>query len=343
MSLELLLAAAILISLIFYVLTAGADFGAGVWILFAAGERTRVQHLAFIDRAIAPIWEANHVWLILVVTILFTAFPKAFALISTTLHIPLTLMLVGIVLRGSAFAFRTHDVEAHRNQNDPAQVFWMYVFGGSSVLTPIMLGVTIGTIAAGHLSMKPQSFYESYVQPWLSPFPVTVGVFALVLFMYLAVVYLLLETSNATLREDFRRRSLITWLAVSAVGLVVFIASKRGAPEIYDGLVHAITGRLTLLAAFAASLASGISLLRRSYAAARVCAALQVMFILLGWAWSQYPYLVVPDLTVSEAAAPAPVLQLLLWTLAIGALLLFPSLYYLYRIFKAHTFSSPES
>ena len=123
---------------------------------------------------------------------------------------------------------------------------------------------------------------------------------------------------------------------------MVFIASKRGAPEIYDGLVHAIAGRLTLLATFAASLASGISLLRRWYATARVCAALQVILILLGWALSQYPYLVVPDLTVFDAAAPAPILQLLLWSLAIGALLLFPSLYYLYRIFKAHTFSSPE-
>ena len=343
MSLELMLAATILISLIFYVLTAGADFGAGVWTLFAADERSRGQHLALIDRAIAPIWEANHVWLILVVTILFTAFPKAFALISTTLHIPLTLMLVGIVLRGSAFAFRTHDVEAQRNQGDPAQVFWMRVFAGSSILTPLMLGVTIGTIAAGHLSMKSQSFYESYVQPWLSPFPMTVGVFALVLFMYLAAVYLLLETSNVTLREDFRRRSLITCLVVAVVGLVVFIASKRGAPEIYDGLVHTGAGRLTLLATFTASLVSGISLLCRWYAAARVCGALQVILILLGWAMSQYPYLVVPDLTVFDAAAPVHILELLLWSLAIGGLLLFPSLYYLYRIFKAHTFSSPES
>lgn len=343
MSLELMLAGTILISLIFYVLTAGADFGAGVWTLFAGGEQNRRQYLALIDRAIAPIWEANHVWLILVVTILFAAFPKAFALISTTLHIPLTLMLVGIVLRGSAFAFRTHDVEAHRNQDDPAQVFWMHVFAGSSVLTPLMLGLTIGTIAAGHLSMKPQSFYEAYVQPWLSPFPMTVGVFALVLFMYLAVVYLLLETSDVTLQEDFRRRSLVTWLIVTLIGLVVFIASKRGAPEIYDGLVHAIAGRLTLLATFVAALASGMSLLRRWYAVARVCAALQVILILLGWAWSQYPYLVVPDLTVSDAAASGPTLELLLWSLAIGGLLLFPSLYYLYRIFKAHTFATPDS
>ena len=343
MSLEFILAGTIVVSLILYVLTAGADFGAGAWTIYAASEQSRRKRQVLIDRAIGPIWEANHVWIILVVTILFAAFPKAFALISTTLHIPLTIMLVGIVLRGSAFAFRTHDVEAHRNQDDPAQVFWMRVFAGSSVLTPLMLGLTIGTIAAGHLSLKPQSFYESYVQPWLSPFPMTVGVFALVLFMYLAAVYLLLETSDATVQEDFRTRSLATWLTVTVVGLSVFFASKRGAPEIYNGLVHAPAGRLTLLATFAASLASGISLLSRWYAVARICAALHVILILLGWAWSQYPYLVVPDLTVSDAAAPAPVLQLLLWSLAIGGLLLFPSLYYLYRIFKAHTFSSHES
>jgi cytochrome bd ubiquinol oxidase subunit II len=123
---------------------------------------------------------------------------------------------------------------------------------------------------------------------------------------------------------------------VSLIGVVVFLVSKLGAPEIYDGLVHTTAGRFTLTLTGITTLGSGICLAGRWYGLARACAVLQVMLIISGWALSQYPYLVVPDLTLYEAAAPAPTLRLLLWSLFAGALLLFPSLYYLYRLFKTH-------
>jgi cytochrome d ubiquinol oxidase subunit II len=132
-----------------YLLTGGADFGAGIWTLFAFG-RSGQRQRALIDQAIGPIWEANHVWLIVAVTILFTAFPPAFALIATGLHIPLSLMLVGIVLRGTAFAVRTHDITS-RDGSSSVSPIWRYLFAVSSIITPALLGISVGAVASGRL------------------------------------------------------------------------------------------------------------------------------------------------------------------------------------------------
>src|SRR4030095_15270455 len=142
MSLELLVAASMLVSLTFYALLGGADYGGGVWDLFSRGPRADDQR-TLIANAIGPIWEANHVWLILVVVILFTAFPVAFATIAIALHIPLTLLLIGIVLRGSAFTFRTYD-----SQRDSVQQRWGSLFSIASVITPVLLGIVLGAISS---------------------------------------------------------------------------------------------------------------------------------------------------------------------------------------------------
>src|SRR5262245_53745272 len=124
--LEVIVAGIMLISLILYALLGGADFGGGMWDLLASGERARKQRAA-IAEAIGPIWEANHVWLILVIVLLFTAFPRAFAVMMTALHIPIAAMLLGIVLRGTTFVFRSYDSKA-----DDVQRRWGTVFGISS-------------------------------------------------------------------------------------------------------------------------------------------------------------------------------------------------------------------
>ena len=335
MTLELLLAGMLLVSLILYVLTAGADYGAGVWSLFAYGKRAHA-HRPLIDQAIAPIWEANHVWLILVVTILFTGFPPAFALISTVLHLPLTALLVGIVLRGSAFAFRTNDVKP-RSEQDASHGFWARIFAGSSMLAPLMLGATIGAIASGRLTLRPPpSFFDSFVAPWLAIFPLFVGCFTLALFAYLAAIYLIFETEDHRLQDDFRLRALVSWALVSSIGVALLMLSRTQAPEIYGGLARTSGGRLILGLTATAALVSLAALFFRWFGTARAGAAIQVTLIIFGWAAAQYPYLIVPDLTLAEAAAPAATLRLLVWSLLIGGLILFPSLYYLYRIFKAH-------
>lgn len=325
--LELILAGSIVVSLIFYALTGGADFGTGVWYWLAAGPRREAQR-ELIAKAIAPIWEANHVWLILVITVLFTAFPKAFALIGTRLHIPLTLMLIGIVLRGSAFAFRQNDVKASRTHP-----FWDRIFAVSSVLTSVLLGITLGAIASG-LGTHDGSFTALFIRPWLAPFPLTVGLFALAVFAFLAAVYLTLETADPDLQEDFRRRALGSAVAVWILAILVLALSQTGAPEIRAGLAHQPWGWGVLFGAAILGLGAVYFLGIRRFSWARFCAAGQVTFILMGWALAQYPYLVEPDLTIWNAAAPPLTLRLLLVALLLGALLLFPSLYYLYRVFK---------
>src|SRR3982750_2385353 len=167
-----LVGGAIAISLNIYALTAGADFGGGVWDLLAFGDR-RGRQRALIADAIAPIWEANHVWLILVVVLLFTAFPPAFSRLMTVLHIPLTLMLFGIVLRGSAFTFRSYD-----SRRDLVQRRWPRIFAIASTVTPFLLGTILGAIATGSVGdgrlSGESSFVGSYVMPWLAPFPLGV-------------------------------------------------------------------------------------------------------------------------------------------------------------------------
>jgi cytochrome d ubiquinol oxidase subunit II len=334
--LETIIAGVMVASLVLYALLGGADYGGGVWDLFAFGRRAREQR-ALIADAIGPVWEANHVWLILVVVMLFTAFPPAFATIATALHIPITLMLIGIVLRGTAFTFRRYDV-----QRDDVQRRWSLVFSVASIITPILLGTILGAIASGTIRVENGSVASGFFRSWLAPFPLAVGLFALALFAFLAASYLTVEaeqresgTASRKLEEDFRTRALIAGVAVGLLALIVFILAGTGAPTVRAGIsrtwwalaLHIIT------AIFATS--AFVALWTRRYKLARICAAAQVTLILLGWALAQYPHLVEPDVTITSAAAPAITLELLLAALAAGALLLFPSYYYLLRVFKA--------
>jgi cytochrome d ubiquinol oxidase subunit II len=283
-----------------------------------------------IEEALAPIWEANHVWLILVITLLFTCFPPAFALISTTLHIPLALLLVGIVLRGSAFAFRSHE-----RSREPFHPHWDRLFAASSLLTPVLLGVTLGAIASGTLAIVPNDFRATFVHPWLAPFPWAVGGFALTLFAFLGAVYLTLEARDESIREDFRRRAIFAGSSAAPLAVVVLLLSRGGAPAVWEGLIGRWWGVPLLGAAVGFGTGSLLLLWIRRYYLARTLAAAEVVLIVWGWAFAQYPYMLEPALTIEEAAAPTATLRLVLWALVIGAAILFPSLYYLYRVFKA--------
>lgn len=326
------LAVVLVLALNAYVLFGGADFGGGVWDLLARGPRAeRQRHL--IARAIGPVWEANHVWLIIAIVLLFTCFPGAFARVSIVLHIPLALMLVGIVLRGTAFTLRSY--------GDGGAAFerrWGRTFATASLLTPVLLGVALGAIASGRVvddRADPASFVARYVVPWTTAFGVGVGVLVLASFAYLAAVYLVLETADTDLREDFRRRGLVAWGAVVVAALGCLAAAHGAAPRLAAGLLgsgwaaplHAVMGLVSVTAV--------VGLWQRRYRLARVAAAAQVSLLFWGWALSQRPYVVPPDLTVAGAAAPAATLRLVLIVLAIGAALLIPSLFYLFHIFKS--------
>jgi len=327
MTLALAVAAAALLSLVAYALLGGADLGGGLWDLLASGPRRREQR-DLVEHAIGPIWEANHVWLILVLVVLFTGFPAAFAAISTTLFVPLTVLLLGIVLRGAAFTFR-----AYGEAGDAVQRRWGLVFSAASVLAPLMLGATVGALASGQLRLGAEGEPLGGPMAWLSPFSAATGLLALSLFGFLAAVYLTLEASGP-LRDDFRRRAIGAGGATFVTALAAAALSLREAPLLFAGLtarpwslpLHAATG-LAALGAFWA-------LFTGRFRAARLLAAAQVALIVLGWGASQYPYLVVPDVTLASAAAPPRTLALLLLALGLGALTLIPSLWLLFRVFK---------
>ncbi|HEY6802876.1 MAG TPA: cytochrome d ubiquinol oxidase subunit II [Pyrinomonadaceae bacterium] len=329
MQLEVIIAGVMIASLIIYALLAGADYGGGVWDLFAFGPRAAEQR-SLIAKAIGPVWEANHVWLILVIVLLFTAFPPAFAAISIALHIPLTLMLIGIVLRGTTFTFRSYD-----SQRDNVQRRWSLLFSIASIITPVLLGTIMGATASGSIHVQNGVVVSGFFGSWLAPFPIAVGFYALALFAFIAAVYLTVEAGSRDLQEDFRLRALIAGVLVGVLALLVFLLAGTGAPTLKAGIsrtwwalgLHFITA-LSALGAFA-------TLLTRRYKLARVFAAAQLTLILMGCALAQFPYLVEPDITIYSATAPQLTLQLLLIALFAGVLVLFPSYYYLFRIFKS--------
>ena len=325
---ELALAAVIGTALCLYFLLGGADFGGGVWDLLATGPRAAAQRRA-VEDAIGPVWEVNHVWLILVVVVLFTGFPAAFAAISVAMHVPLTLFLIGVVLRGSAFAFRGVHAAGRAAERRLGLVFSI-----ASLVAPVLLGMVVGALVSGRIRVEDAIVTSGFFAHWLAPFPVATGLFALALCAYLAATYLTVEVHDPALREDFRHRALGAGIAVGALALAAFLLSRDGAPRVHAALLarrwswpfHALTA--------AAALTAFAALAKRRFRLARAAAAAQTAFILLGWGLAQLPFLVVPDLTLADAAASPPTLRLLLIVLAAGVPVLVPSLVLLFRVFK---------
>lgn len=318
--------ALIALALITYVCSAGAAFGAVVWDAFASGPRRRQQR-ALIEQAIAPIWEANHVWLIFAIVTLFTAFPRAFAAISIAFHVPMTLFLLGIVFRGSAFVFRSAQAPGR----------WGFAFSIASIVSPLLLGAMVGGIASGQVRVLAGSGFTTggYFAPWLSLFAIAVAVLALASCAFLAAVYLANEAKTAALAEDFRVRALLSAAAVSVIAPITLVLSKNGAPEIWAGLTTRTWGWPLHLAAIGVSLGVLLALLRRRYRRARLFAILEVALVVAGWALAQYPYLLVPDITVHNSAASEQTLKTVAVIIGGGSVVLVPSLVKLFRVFKA--------
>jgi cytochrome d ubiquinol oxidase subunit II len=325
-----------------YLLTGGADFGGGVWDLLARGPRREAQR-ELVASAIGPIWEANHVWLVLVVVMLFTGFPAAFGLLGIVLHIPLSLMLVGIVLRGSSFVFRSYG-----GRGDGARRRWGRIFAVASLITPLLLGSIVGAIASGaagaasgRLALLGRgatggvSFADIYLAPWLAPFPLAVGALALAMFAFLAASYLAVATPDDALREDFRRRALASALAVFAAAVAGLLLARVHAPAVSAGLLAPGWALALQTATTVAAVTAIGALWTKRLRVARVAAAAQVSLILWGWVLVQYPFVVPPTMTLNDASAPRITLELLLVGLAGGFALLVPSLIYLYRTFAA--------
>lgn len=324
----MLLAGVITAALIVYALTGGADYGGGVIDLFARGPRAKDLR-ALIARAIGPIWEANHVWLILVIVLMFVCLPKAFAAIMTALHIPLTILLIGLVLRGSAFVFRAYD-----DPSDDVQRRWSLIFAVASVVSPWALGATLGAVASGSITFDAAGRVQTdFVSAWAAPFPAALGFFVVALFTLLAATYLTLETDDAELQDALRAQGLGAGLASGLFAFVALALSQTGAPRVWAGLTQQVWSLPFQVLTGAAAVGALAALTARRWALARAAAAAQVVLIALGWAFSQAPYAVPPSLTLAEAAAPSSLITLVLTILGGGAIFLIPAFILLYRVF----------
>jgi cytochrome bd ubiquinol oxidase subunit II len=323
-----LIAGILWLALTAYAVLAGADFGGGVWDLFAAGPRAADQRHA-VAEAMGPVWEANHVWLIFMMTGLFTAFPVAFGVLGLALYLPFTIAMIGIVFRGASFAFRAHGREAVGPLSP-----WGVIFGVASVVTPFFLGTAVAAVASGSIHAPNGHLTSGFLDGWTTSLAIVIGLFALSMCAYLAATYLMVECEDRPeLLADFRRRAISSALASGVLALLALVICSFEAPR----LLQALFG--PGLPLFALALLNGPLALwavwRSRPRIARVAVVGQVVLVLWAWAVGQWPYLVPPDLTISATAAPSPTLSGMLVVITIGGLLLLPSLWLLFRVFKA--------
>jgi cytochrome bd ubiquinol oxidase subunit II len=321
------LAAVLWLGVTCYALLGGADFGGGFWDLVAGGARRGARPRRLIEHSIGPVWEANHVWLIFVLVIMWTCFPPLFGAVSSTLWIPLTLAAFGVIIRGSAFAFRKTVTQTWPRRGFGA------AFAASSVITPFFLGAAAGGVASGRV--PPGLGTGQPVTSWWNPVSVLTGVMAVVVCAYLAAVYLTADArraGDAALVAQFRGRALAAGVAAGAVAAAGLVFLHADAAVLCHGLLHRALP-LVIVSAVAGS-ASLALLYLRCFLTARVTAATTVTAVLGAWAAAQYPNLLTPGLTIGAAAADRPVLVATLTSLAVGAALLVPSLAWLYLLFQ---------
>jgi cytochrome bd ubiquinol oxidase subunit II len=321
-----LAAVLLLIGLTGYVVLGGADFGAGLWDLTAGGAERGAPVRAMIKRAMSPVWEANHVWLIFVLVVLWTAFPEAFGSIMSTLSIPIFVAALGIVLRGGAFALKGEAATIGEARALGA------TFALSSVLVPFFLGAAAGAIAAGEVPVG-NAAGDAWGS-WTGALPILVGLLAVATGAHLAAVFLGADSRRAgrpELVRAFRTRALGSGVVAGALSIAGLVVVNSEAPDLYDGLVSG-AGLACVLASAAAGLVTLWLEWRERFELARYTAAAAVAAIVAGWALAQEPYLLPPDLTVDQAAAPDATLTALLIAAALGMALLIPALVWLFRL-----------
>lgn len=309
-----------------YVVLGGADFGAGFWDLTAGGAERGAPVRAMVKRGMGPVWEANHVWLIFVLVMLWTAFPEAFGSITSTLAIPLFLASLGIVLRGGAFALKGEAATIAEARALGA------TFALSSVLVPFFLGASAGAIAAGEVPVG-----NAAGEPWGSwtgTLPIFVGLLAVVTGAHLAAVFLGADSRRAgrpQLVRAFRARALGSGIVAGALAIAGLAVVNSEAPDLYEGLTTGAGLACVIVSALAGLVTLALEW-RERFEIARYSAAAAVAAIVAGWAFAQEPYILPPDLTVRAAAAPNSTLTALLIAAALGIALLLPALGWLFRL-----------
>jgi cytochrome d ubiquinol oxidase subunit II len=308
-----------------YALFGGADFGAGFWDLLAGGAARGERPRSIIDHSIGPVWEANHVWLIFCFVVLWTAFPAAYASITLTLFVPLTIAALGIVLRGSSFAFRKAVFRTRDRRNFGA------AFAVSSVIVPYCMGAIAGAIATGRV--PPGGEAGDPWRSWMNPTSILGGVLAVAVVAYLSAVYLVWDArrlDDATMVEYFRRRAVVAAVAAGTVAFAGIFVLHADAPYLYDGL----TSRALplVLASAACGIASLLLLVRGAHRYARILAIGAVASVVLAWGVAQWPYVIPETMKVSQTAAPSGTLTAVLVAFGLAVVIVLPSLGLLYTL-----------
>jgi cytochrome d ubiquinol oxidase subunit II len=324
----------ILAGLAAYTLLAGADFGAGLWMLLAGpGRAGRAATRDHARHAMGPVWKANHVWLILVLVVCWSAYPVAFGSITSTLAVPLFIAAVGIILRGASYALRGQ-LDGARGQRTIENLFAL-----SSILTPFALGAVVGGIASGRVPVGNAA--GDPVTSWLNPTSVVIGALAVATGGYLAAVYLAADAhrlGERTLELDFRARALGSGLCTGALALAGLFVVRYDAPALFNGLTSD-GGAAMIGVSAAAGLMTLLLVWRNRFGPARASAALAVAAIIAGWALAQKPRFL-PGLTIDQAAAGRSTLLAVIIAVVGGAIVLVPSLVLLFRLFLRGSFDA---
>ncbi|HEX4304450.1 MAG TPA: cytochrome d ubiquinol oxidase subunit II [Solirubrobacterales bacterium] len=306
----------------FYAIFGGADFGGGFWDLIAGNAEKGERPRATIQRSLTPVWEANHVWLIFILVVLWTAFPTVFSAIFTTLYVPLVLAVLGIVLRGSGFAFRA-SVEGLQERRAAGATFAL-----SSVITPFFMGTVVGAIAIGNV---PAGGNGDAFSTWLAPAPLFFGAMFVATGAYLAAVFLVGDSRRAEDREMevyFEKRALAAGVVAGIFAVVGLIALHSEGHYVYDRLVH--EGLPLVIVSAVSGIGMMIVLLSGGRLLLRPLAAMAVIAVIWGWFVAQFPYLLPTTMTISEGAAPTATLGAIFIVFGIACVVVIPALMILF-------------
>jgi len=322
----------LLLGIMAYAVFGGADFGAGFWDLLAGRAEPGMRPRALIADAIGPVWEANHTWLVFDLVVLWTAFSPAFAAIMTTLFVPLSLVALGMVLRGAAFAFRPVATGLRGRQAAGA------IFAASSVLTPFLLGAVAGAIASGRVGRHPTPTGAGVGSGdpwgvWLTPTSMLLGVMAVAVCAYLAAVFLVADAGrrrDPALVVYFRRRAMAAAIVAGGLALGAIPVLASDAPLLAHELIA--TGWPLVVASGVLGLAALLMLWRQWPLGTRACAIGAVVAVIAGWGVAQYPYIVPPTMTFEDAASPGGTLEALVVIFVVAVLVIGPSLALLFGL-----------
>jgi cytochrome d ubiquinol oxidase subunit II len=313
------------VGVLLYALLGGADFGSGFWDLTGGGAGRGERPRALIDRSIGPVWEANHVWLIFCIVVLWTAFPPAYSAIFSTLVIPLTLAALGIVLRGAGFAFRKVSIRIGVRRVYGA------TFALGSVLTPFFLGAVLGGVASGRV--PPGNQAGDLWTSWLNPSGVAVGALAVAVCAYLAAVYLIADArrlGDADLERYFTHRALGAGVVAGALAVVGILVLRSDATRTYDRLTNVALP--VVLVSAACGIAVLVLLALGRPRGTRILAAATVAAVIGAWGIAQWPYMLPESLTVDAAAGDSTTLEWILVVFVVAIVLVIPSIFLLFLL-----------